>query len=235
MRCAMDGATQAELVLQHLPLCKKIAYRFARRLPPSVDVQDLIQAGVMGLYEATRLYDPEIGPFAPYASSRIRGAILDELRKEDSLGRRTRLRAKAAEQCKEKLANQLGRLPTQQEIADELGIRLDAYIKLVNRGSAPLIVAIEDFYSEAGAEPEDFAAVDQGDVLDRLHHGSVGKRLQQAIGGLQERQRFVITEVYLRGRTLADVGAQLGLSESRTCTICSEAIVILRRKMKDLG
>jgi len=224
-----DYREESELVSRYAALVKRIARQVLSRLPASVQLDDLVQAGSIGLMEAARLYDPSQGAsFETYATIRVRGAMLDELRRNDwsprSLSRRVRDLSEAARV----IENRTGRAATAQEIAASLELSLDEYHRWVQEASN------QNFFSLDGLEDFD-GAPETG--TDSTYRSVESERLRDfligAIGALPEREQLVLSLYYDKDMTLKEIGEVLGVSESRVCQIHGEAALRLKRRMDD--
>lgn len=217
-----------DVVGRYAALVKRIARQVHSRLPPSVQLDDLIQAGLIGLMEAARLYDPSQGAsFETYAAIRVRGAVLDELRRNDwgprSLSRRVRRLAEAARA----IEGREGRAATSREIADTLGLTLDEYHQWV------LDASTQNFFGLDNPEELDGVPDTGSDSTYREVENDRRRRfLVKAIGTLSEREQLVLSLYYDKGMTLKEIGATLGVSESRVCQIHGEAAVRLKARME---
>ena len=211
-----------ELIQRGLPIVRRLAFRLARRLPPNVDVGDLIGAGTEGLLKAIEAYDAShAARFETYAESRVRGAILDELRAQDALTRHGRRQMGEVTKVMRKLESQLGRSPEEQEVASALGIELEVYHKLVeNLSRAPALANL------GALDPDDVAG--GSDSSAELEHRQLKEQLVAAIKRLPERTQQVLALYYQEECTLAEVGAVLGVTESRVCQILGDATARLR-------
>lgn len=218
--------TREELIRIGLPIVRRCAYRMARRLPPNVEVDDLIGAGTEGLLKAAQAYDPTRYPrFEPYAETRIRGAILDELRANDAMTRHGRRRLGEVSRAIRKLQHGLGRDPNEQEVADELGMELEQYQKLSETlARGPALGRLGD------KEPDDVAAKGW-DPAAALEDKQLRQQLAKAIGSLPERTKMVLALYYQEECTQAEIGQILGVTESRVCQILGEAAARLRAKL----
>jgi len=215
-----------ELIEKGLPLVRRQAFRLARRLPPNVDVGDLIGAGTEGLLKAVEGYDHDRFPrFEAYADSRIRGAILDELRASDSMTRHGRRRLSEVSKAIRKLQLELGRSPEEDEVARELGMELEAYQQLTEdlaRGPA---------LGRLGEDDPDEVAGPLGDPATILDQRLTKQALAKAIHRLPERTQTVLALYYQEECTQAEIGKILGVTESRVCQILGEAHARLRAHM----
>lgn len=221
-------------VAEHAQLVKRLAYQLAARLPSSVQVDDLIQAGMMGLLDALQGYDNSMGAqFETYATQRIRGAMLDELRDADWAPRSVRKQAREIENAIHKLQQQLGQSPTEQQIADAMQVSLSEYQQMLAEAHGHQLVHYEDFENDDG-EPIGFNLTDTRPTpLQLLQDDGMRDTLVKAIGELPEREKMVMAMYYQEDLNLKEIGAVLGVSESRVCQLHSQAILRLRGKMKE--
>jgi len=221
------GVDEAELVSRHATLVKRIARHMMSRLPASVQVDDLVQAGLIGLMEAARQYDSTQGAsFETYATIRIRGAIVDELRKGDWGPRSLSRRARQLSETARAIEASTGRAASGQEIADGLGLSLDEYHQWVLEANNQNFFSLEQVQDQQGERSEG------GDTT----YGSVESErcrdyLADAISSLSEREQLVLSLYYDRDMTLKEIGEVLGVSESRVCQIHGEAAVRLKARM----
>jgi len=217
-----------ELIRQGLPLVRRMAFRMARRLPPNVDVNDLIGAGTEGLLKAVQYYDAERYPqFEPYAKTRIRGAILDELRANDSLTRYGRSRMAEITNTIKELQHRLGRQPAEDEIAAKMGIPLEQYQRLT--GDLMRGPTLQGLSSVAADDAESGTATPDVVLLD----SDLKRRLAEAMGKLTERTQQVLALYYQEECTQSEIGQILGVTESRVCQILGEATARLRAMLDE--
>ncbi len=227
------GLQGNELVEQHGLLVKRIAYHLMSRLPPSVQVEDLIQSGMIGLLEASQNYDATQGAsFETYAGIRIRGAMLDEIRKGDwaprSLHRKVRELTKAINEI-EALK---GRDAKDAEVAAHMEISLDEYYQIIQHASGHRMFSFEDLVS--GEEGFSESLVDNiAGPSDQVEYDKFKKALANAIAKLPDRERLVMSLYYEKELNLRETGDVLGVSESRVCQIHSQALVRLKARMED--
>lgn len=220
--------------MEYAQLVKRIAYQLTARLPASVQVEDLIQAGMIGLMEAMSNYDEAQGAqFETYASQRIRGAMLDELRGIDWAPRSVRKTARGIEHAVSVLEQRLGYAPGERQIAEHLGMSLEEYQQLLADVRGHQIMYYEDFHDAAGDSAEFDQADDRPGQLQMLLDEGLHTALVRGIGELPEREKQVMAMYYQEELNLKEIGTVLNVSESRVCQLHSQAVVRLRSKMKD--
>lgn len=230
----MTMVEQQRSVADYAQLVKRLAYQLAARLPSSVEVDDLVQAGMMGLLDAFNFYDENQGAqFETYATQRIRGAMLDELRDADWAPRSVRKNARDIERAIHTLQQKLGKPPTEQQIADELGLPLNDYQQMLADARGHQLVHYEDFENDDGESVAFNLADNRPTPFQMLQDESMRETLVHAIGELPEREKMVMAMYYQEDLNLKEIGAVLGVSESRVCQLHSQAILRLRGKMKD--
>lgn len=223
-----ESPGREDLIRLGLPLVRRMAFRMARRLPPNVDVNDLIGAGTEGLLKAVQYYDAERYPqFEPYAKTRIRGAILDELRANDSLTRYGRSRMAEITNTIKELQHRLGRQPAEDEIAARMGIPLEQYQRLT--GDLMRGPTLQGLSSVAADDAESGVATPDAALLD----SDLKRRLAAAMSKLTERTQQVLALYYQEECTQAEIGQILGVTESRVCQILGEATARLRAMLDD--
>lgn len=224
-----------QLIVYYAPLVKFVASRIAAGLPQNVDQADLVSYGMFGLIDAITKFDPGLGfKFETYAISRIKGAVLDELRSIDWVPRSVRAKAKSVERAMSKLESELHRAPTDEEIAEELDLSMAQLTTLYNQISSLGIVALDEMLSFGGGDN-----VTLGDTLADRHDGPGGvyervemrQMLAEAINKMSEREKIVLTLYYYENLTLAEIGEVLGVTESRVCQIHTKAVLHLRSRL----
>jgi RNA polymerase sigma factor for flagellar operon FliA len=221
----------------HTPLVRSIAGRIRRRLPPNVDMDDLMQVGLIGLNEALSRF--ERGPdssFETYAARRIEGAMLDSLRANDTLSRDARSRLREIRSAVQRLEHELGRAPRAKEVANELDWPLDKlHESLVDAGAAPKRADDEEL--EHPEEPC-FATMvyDDGhsDPAVALQRRQRHAALSAAFDTLEEAERYVMESIYEHGLPLREIGQTLGVSESRVSQMSSAIVAKLKRRLRDV-
>jgi len=234
---APDGTIDKNKAVKQLtPLVKRIAYHFMMKLPPSVQVEDLIQAGLIGLLGAAEQFNSNQGAqFETYAVQRIRGSMLDELREADWLPRSVRRTVRQIESAISKLQQRLGRHPMEQELAGEMGIELDEYQQMLYDARGGQLLHYEDFQDSDENDFFDFFVTDnkQSNPLAALEDEKFRRYLITSISTLPDREKMVMGLYYEQELNLKEIGAVLGVSESRVCQLHSQAVARLRVKMKD--
>ncbi len=224
-----------DLVAKHAALVKRIAYHLMSRLPPSVQADDLIQAGMIGLLEASRNYDASQGAsFETYAGIRIRGAMLDEIRRTDWTPRSVHRKARQVAEAVRAIENEEGRDARDVEVAQKLGIGLNEYHRILQDATGCRVFSIDDT-GVNGEEPQQQPVGDapRNEPLDSLQHSDFKSALAEAIAGLPERERLVMAMYYDEELNLREIGEVLGVSESRVCQIHGQALIRLRARMGD--
>ncbi|HSD77907.1 MAG TPA: RNA polymerase sigma factor WhiG [Solirubrobacteraceae bacterium] len=235
-----DGQAREGLVVAYSPLVKYVAGRMASGLPAHVDEADLISYGLLGLINAIERFD--LGrdvKFETYAITRIKGAIIDELRSLDWVPRSVRQRARDIERANAKLENVLQRAPTDDEMARELGVTVDEFHDALLQISHSTIAALDELWTVSDSSgdqvslldtitdesaPDPAALVDQTDLKDRV---------ADAIARLPEREKLVIALYYYENLTLREIGEVLGVTESRVSQLHTKAILRLRSRLAD--
>lgn len=230
MYTATGKLEKDQLVERFVPLVKRIAQHLLARLPASVQLEDLVQNGMIGLLEAIGRYETGHGAqFETYATQRIRGAMLDSLRDADWLPRSVRREFRRVESMIHQLEQQFGRPPSERELADGLGMSLVDYQKLLQDARGHQVLYFEDFVDE---DDEDFLSRhftdDEADPAKMLAEQSVRTCLVTAIEALPEREKMVMALYYEQDLNLREIGEVLGVTESRVCQLHSQAIARLR-------
>ena len=234
----MLNGEQERVLLEHLPIVRFLARRIHERLPQHVDIEDLVSAGVVGLMDAFAKFDPaKKVQFRSYAQFRIRGAILDSLRTLDWSPRELRRKGRAVEEAIRALTARHGRPPWEGEIAEELGLGLEEYQRLLGELKGLEIGTLHSERNEDSGE-EELAYVPgrpEEDPLFCCLRGELEERLADAIAHLPERERLVMTLYYYEEMTMREIGLALGVVESRVSQVHASAVVHLRAALKDLA
>ena len=224
------------LIRQYSPLVRRLAHHMMAKLPPSIQVDDLIQVGLIGLTEALTRYEASQGvQFETFAPQRIRGAMLDELRENDWMSRGSRKSQKEIESALHRLEHRLGRSPSESEIAAELGLSLPDYQSLLTKVQGTQLVYLEDM---TGGGDGDDSFLDRHmtdtdvDPLELLRNQRLRESLVEAIKKLPEREQYVMSMYYEKDMNLKEIAAVLGITESRVCQLHGQSIARLRAKMR---
>lgn len=224
-------ADAADPLVLHAELVRRIAHHLAARLPASVEIDDLVQAGMIGLLEASRSYDAEQGAsFETYASIRIRGSMIDEIRRGDWVPRSVHRRAREAASAIREIEQSSGRAASAQEVAAKLDLPLGDYQRLLEDAARGQVLSLDSHIEDHGeVEP-----VNRGGgptPQEALVRGEFGRELMNAIGHLPEREQLVLSLYYEQELNLKEIGAVLGVSESRVCQIHGQAVIRLRGRL----
>jgi RNA polymerase sigma factor for flagellar operon FliA len=228
---AVGESLDAQIV-RYTPLVKRIAYHLVGRLPSSVQVDDLIQSGMIGLLEAIQKFDVRQGAsFETYASIRIRGSMIDEIRKGDWTPRSVHRKARQISAAIQKVEKALGREARDHEVAEALEMTLEEYHHVMQDAVSSQIFSIDS--SEDTDFTEDRLMDDGHGPLDNLQKTGFQYSLGQEVAKLPEKERLVLSLYYDEELNLREIGEVLGVSESRVCQIHSQALLRVRSRMKD--
>ena len=228
------------VIMEYAPMIKYVASRIALRLPPHIEVDDLISVGVLGLMDAIGKYDPNRGAkFKTYAEFRVRGAILDELRSMDWVPRSVRQKATSVDAVVQKLQAKLGRPPSDEEVAKEMGVSLDEFFRTLNQTQNIPILSLEDLgiAKESGEQKsllDCLAGKSDADPQTQLRLNELKEIIAKAIDTLPEKERLMISLYYYEELTMKEIGEILSITESRVSQIHSKAVFRLRTKLKSL-
>ncbi len=232
MYAAVQAGTTDDLVVRHVPLVKRIAYHLLGKLPDTVLVEDLIQAGMLGLLEALKNFDAAQGAsFETYAGIRIRGAMLDEVRRSDWTPRSVHRKARQVADAIRQIEHNTGHDAKATEIAEFLGIGMDEYSQILHDTVSCRALSVEELTQE-GEHFFDDAQASPNEPLSRLSHDKFNQALTEAIMGLPERERLVISLYYVDELNLREIGQVLDISESRVSQISSQALLRLRARLE---
>jgi len=231
MYTATGQIEREHLIEQYAPLVKRIAYHLIARLPANVQLDDLVQNGMIGLLDAFERYREGLGAqFETYASQRIRGAMLDSLREGDSLPRQMRREMRRVEAVLHQLEHQHGRPPHEAELADALAMPLTDYQKLMAEARGHQLLYLEDFDNEDGESSflDRHCGDSELDPAVLFENKALRQNLVQAISQLPEREQLVMALYYDEELNLREIGEVLGITESRVCQLHSQAVSRLR-------
>ncbi|MBN8440774.1 MAG: RNA polymerase sigma factor FliA [Thauera sp.] len=224
---------KGHLVEAYAPLVKRIAFQLMAKLPASVDIDDLIQNGMIGLLDAIGRYEEGLGAqFETYAVQRVRGAMLDGLRENDWLPRSLRRDMRRIEAAIHALEQQHGRAPSETELADSLGVSLPDYQHMLQEARGHQLVYFEDFGDSDGDDYlERHLGQAEANPLLILEDADMRTKLVRAIEDLPEREKLVMALYYDEELNLREIGEVLGVTESRVCQLHSQAVARLRSRV----
>ena len=235
-----DPRLRERLILHYSPLVKYVAGRVGVGLPPNIEQADLVSYGIFGLIDAIEKFDiTRAIKFETYAISRIKGAIIDELRAIDWIPRSVRYKAREVEKAYAALEARLHRTPTEPEVAGELGISLDELHTIFSQVSFVNVIALDELLNVGGERGDKLSLVDTledtkaEDPVQVFETEETKYLLARAINTLPEREKIVVTLYYYEGLTLAEIGQVLGVTESRICQMHTKAVLQLRGKLAD--
>jgi RNA polymerase sigma factor for flagellar operon FliA len=234
---SLDVEQRNQMIIEHLPLVKYIAARIAGRLPSHVEVEDLVNAGILGLIDAIDKYDPSRKiKFKTYAEFRVRGAIIDELRSLDWVPRSTRQKASRLERAFAQVEQRLGRAATDVEVAEQLDISVDELHQILRESPGVAVISVDELRGEGDEDFErnlleylaDPEAI-QPDV--KLNLDQIYQIVADAIDNLPEKERLVISLYYYDELTMKEIGEIMDITESRVSQIHTKAVIRLRSKL----
>ena len=220
-----------DIVERHGELVRRIAHHLAARLPSSVEVDDLIQAGMLGLIDAARNFQADQGAaFETYASIRIRGAMIDEIRRGDGVPRSVHRRYRDVVAATREVEQATGRAASAQEVAGALGVSLDEYHRMLEDAARGQLISLDSHAEEHDGEPR-LASQGGATPAREFEHDAFRHALGGAIGDLPEREQLVLSLYYEQEMNLREIGAVLSISESRVCQIHGQAMLRLRARL----
>lgn len=227
-----------KLLVEYAHMVKYITARLAVNLPPSVDRNDLISSGVMGLIKAVETFEPDRGfKFETYAGHKIRGAVLDELRALDWVPRSVRQKSRDLQKTFAKLENELGRIPYDDEVCEALGVSLKEYEDLLAEVTPTTIISLEEAMPDRDSDAKELRIIDtiedpgSDNPLKELGFAEVKNILKDAIAALPEKEKLVVALYHYEELTLKEIGVVLDITESRVSQIHSKAILKLRSRL----
>lgn len=226
------------IVKDFLPYIKYTAYRFSWRLPPQLTVEDLISAGIVGLLDALTRYKNNGTPLKHFVESRIKGAMLDEIRSQDDTSKSIKKKMKAIKEAHNELEKELGRLPEDEEIAETLHLSLDEYYRTLQRANARITLRFEDF-AERNHPDDDLnimECIPDNNALtphDICEFNEVKAKVARLISELPEKEKLVLSLYYWDELTMKEIGRVLDITEGRVCQIHNQALMRLKAKMEE--
>ena len=235
MYTSVQGVGIDERIMQHAPLVKRIAYHLLNRLPNSIQVDDLIQAGMLGLLEAIKHYNASQGAsFETYAGIRIRGSMLDEVRGSDWTPRSVHKKSRMVSEAIRAIENKTGCEARDVDIAEYLGIAIDEYNHILQDSISCRVLSVEELAETGEGEHycDEFQNIEE-EPLDGLSREGFQQALANAIMKLPERERLVISLYYDDELNLREIGEVLNISESRVSQISSQAVLRLRSRLSE--
>lgn len=226
------------LIERYAPLVKYVAGRMAVNMPPNIEFDDLVSYGIFGLIDAIEKYEPERGfKFKTYAITRIRGAVIDELRALDWIPRSTRQKARQLQQVYLELENRLGRSAEDEEVAKEIGVSVEELHQILMETSCTAVISLDDIW-HVGSDDDEVAVVDTIEGHQKhtpsfkVEKDEVKRILVEAIKGLPPREKEVIALYYYEELTLKEIGEVLGVTESRVSQLHTKAVLRLKAKLQ---
>jgi len=230
--------SREEIVHKYLHLVKYVAGRISVNLPPNVELNDLINDGILGLIDAIEKYDDARGvKFETYAITRINGAILDALRSLDWVPRAVRQRARELDRAYQELEAEFGRVPSEEEVAQKMGVTQKELGTIMQRVRGTSVLSLEEFLpNEKGYEIPLVDTLKDGDndVTLEVESREIKASLVKAVEELPNQERIVISLYYFEGKTLKEIKGELNVSESRVSQIHAQAVIHLRQKLREL-
>ncbi len=231
----MSSQAKEDIIKEFLPVVKYTAYRLSWRLPPQISVEDLISVGLNGLFEAMERFEQGKVKLKTYAQYRIKGAMLDELRSLDWIPRSRKKKITALKDAHSKLEKELKRDPEDEEVAEALQITLDQYYQLRNESNGGVTLKFEDYDTVSEGHPvnlmDNIEDPNEKNPLDILMEMDQKKAIARLIDELPEKNKIVLSLYYWEELTMKEVGAVMGLTESRVCQLHNQALVRLKAKI----
>jgi RNA polymerase sigma factor for flagellar operon FliA len=227
-------AHREDVVHEHIQLVRTIARRLAHRLPPSVEVDELVNIGTIGLLDARDRFDPDRGvSFRTYAELRIKGQMIDALRRNDWVPRSARKKRDNLDHTREQLARRLGRAPTLDEVRAELGMRPEAFERYCSDANLRHLTSLDTpTGEEANGRVVDHIASEEDTAAEQLVRQEIRSEVARAVERLPPKERVVVTMSYLDDLTLREIGQKLGITESRVCQLRGQGLKRLRFRLR---
>ncbi len=234
----VDSKLRDQLIMDYAPLVRFVAQRISSRLPANIELDDLISAGVIGLMDAIEKYDPtRDNKFKTYAEFRVRGSILDELRSQDWVPRSVRDKAKKIDRTSAALEQKLGRLVTDLEVSEAMGIEINEYYDMVSKVKSITLLSVDELLSPTKTEKKNLLEIlenanSKNPFVDLKNKG-IREMLVATIDELPEKQRLVLSLYYYEELNLKEIGKILDVTESRISQLHTQAVERLKIKLKD--
>jgi RNA polymerase sigma factor FliA len=227
-----EPSTKEDIILRHLDLVKYMALRLATRLPPGISVDDLFNAGIIGLMDAIDKFDPSQQiQFKTYAKIRVKGAMLDEIRSLDWVPRSLRQKSSNLEHTSAALEKKLGRQPTDEEILAELHISLDEYHKLLDEIKDISVVPMEILDALQDGQAENHLSTQSESPFQNIYREQIRQKLAEAISTLSKNEQLVLSLYYYEELTMKEIGVILGYTESRISQLHTKAVLRMRARL----
>jgi RNA polymerase sigma factor for flagellar operon FliA len=234
---AIDDHEREELIKAYLPLVKRVVHRLSGRLPKDIDLKEMLNSGIIGLVDALEKYDPRHETnFSTYAQFRIRGAILDSFRSQDWLPRSLRFKSHKLEVAYQKIEQKLGRPASDEEVATELGMKVEELQGLLSEVGSIVMLSFEELgfgHGEERFQADEVVASKAGDPLNRLLSTEKVGLIARALDRLPEKERLVISLYFYEELNLKEIGEILGVTESRASQVRSRALIRLKNYLKN--
>ncbi len=234
---SVDDYEKEELIKSYLPLVKKVVHRLSGRLPKDVDLKEMLNSGIIGLVDALEKYDPKHETnFSTYAQFRIRGAILDSFRSQDWLPRSLRFKSSKIESAYQRVEQKLGRPATDEEIAEELGVEVSDFQRLLGEVGSVVMLSFEELgygHGEERFKADEWVASRSSDPLNKILSGEKVNLIARALDRLPEKERLVISLYFYEELNLKEIGEILGVTESRASQIRSRALIRLKNYLRN--
>lgn len=228
-----DALSPEQLVTDHVDLVRRIAHHLMARLPASVQVDDLIQSGMIGLIEAARQFQGGQGAtFATYAGIRIRGAMIDELRRADWAPRSVHRNSRRIAEAIQKVEAREGRAARDREIAEELAVSLNDFHAMLQDNAGVHLLGLDELFGQ-DKDTDRMLPADSSTPMESLEREDFREALADALATLPEKERLVLALYYNEELNLREIGAVMGITESRVCQIRSQSVHRLRARLKD--
>jgi RNA polymerase sigma factor for flagellar operon FliA len=225
-----------KIIRDFLPFIKYTAYRLAWRLPPQLSVEDLISAGIVGLLEALQRYKEGVARLSTFVESRIRGAMLDELRSQSWIPKSMKEKISAVKKAYLELESKLGRPPEAEEVAKKLGISVDEYYKILQSANMEVVLNFESFKeknrNEEGMDLLEYICdPDAKTPLSVLEESQIKEAIAKVIEELPEKEKLVLSLYYWEEMTMKEIGKVLNITESRVSQLHNQALLRLKAKL----